>query len=238
VSSVCIFPDLDALAEAIAQRFCNEAKQAAKENRFFSLVLTGGRTAAKVYQWFIAPGFRDEIPWASVHLFWTDERCVPPESDESNFGMAHRTFLHAIPIPHENVHRIRGEEDPANEANRYSLEIRSHIILKKNGDHCFDWVLMGLGMDGHTASIFPGKENLINAPDLCGVVRHPQTKQKRITLTGLAFKQAACVTYHVIGLDKAGTISELISKSSKSRKFPAAHVPGEWYLDQAAASNL
>ena len=205
---------------------------------FFSLVLTGGATAAKVYQWFAAPGFRDEIPWESVHLFWTDERCVPPESDESNFGTAYRAFLHAILIPDENVHRIRGEEDPANEADRYACEIQNHVVLKKNSNHCFDWVFMGLGVDGHTASIFPGKEYLLSMPDLCGVVYHPQTNQKRITLTGSAFQQAACITYHVIGSDKAEIISKLFSKSRESRKFPAAHVSGEWYLDQAAAFSL
>ena len=97
---------------------------------------------------------------------------------------------------------------------------------------------MGLGVDGHTASIFPGEENLLSTPDLCGVVSHPQTDQNRITLTGAAFRQAARLTYHVIGSDKAEIISKLFSKSPESRKFPAAHISGEWYLDQAAAFSL
>ena len=238
MNSVRVFPGLDDLAEAMALRFREEAKQAARKNRIYSLVLTGGATAAKVYRLFAAPRFGDEIPWESVHLFWTDERCVSPESDESNFGAAHRVFLHAVSIPDENIHRIRGEEDPATEANRYAREIKDHRALRENPNRCFDWIFMGLGMDGHTASIFPGQETLLSTPDLCGVARHAETGQNRITLTGSAFQQATCITYHVIGSDKAGIISDLVSKSPKSKKFPAAHISGEWYLDQAAASSL
>ncbi|SVE41348.1 uncharacterized protein METZ01_LOCUS494202, partial [marine metagenome] len=160
VSSVRIFPNSDTLAGAIALRFREEAKQAARENRLYSLVLTGGATAEKIYQKFAGVGFSNEIPWESVHLFWTDERCVSPESDESNFGTAYRAFLHAISIPEENIHRMRGEEDPLTEARRYSGEIQNYLALKGNPNHCFDWVFMGLGMDGHTASLFPGQETL------------------------------------------------------------------------------
>jgi 6-phosphogluconolactonase len=238
VSSVRIFPNPDALAEAMALRFRKEAKQAARENRIYSLVLTGGATAAKIYRLFAVPRFGGEIPWESVHLFWTDERCVSPESNESNFGMAHRMFLHAVSIPDENIHRIRGEENPVTAANRYACEIQNHMVLKGDPSCCFDWVFMGLGMDGHTASIFPGQEALLSASDLCGVARHAETGQNRITLTGSAFQQAARITYHVIGSDKAGITSELVSESPESKKFPAAHISGEWYLDQAAASSL
>jgi len=238
VSSVRIFPNSDTLAGAIALRFREEAKQAARENRLYSLVLTGGATAEKIYQKFAGVGFSNEIPWESVHLFWTDERCVSPESDESNFGTAYRAFLHAISIPEENIHRMRGEEDPVTEARRYSGEIQNYLALKGNPNHYFDWVFMGVGMDGHTASLFPGQENFLSTPKLCGVSQHPQTGQNRITLTASALQNAACITYHVIGLDKAGIVSELVSKSPESKKFPVAYIPGEWYLDQAAASNL
>ena len=238
MNPVRIFPDVDVLAEAMALRFREEAKQAAREDRLYSLVLTGGATAARVYRWFAEPGFGDEIPWESVHLFWTDERCVSPESDESNFGTAYRAFLSSVSIPEENIHRMRGEDDPAMEASRYAGEIQNHLALRRNSNHCFDWVFMGLGLDGHTASLFPGQETLLSTPDLCAVARHPQTGQNRLTLTATAFQQAACITYHVIGPDKAGIISELVSESPESRKYPAAQVSGEWYLDPPAASSL
>ena len=238
MNSICIFPDPDALADAIALRFRKESKQAARENRLYSIVLSGGNTADKVYRRFGLSKFGNEIPWESVHVFWTDERCVSPESVESNFRTAQQAFLKTVVIPDENIHRIKGEEDPVKEADRYAFEIQNHQILKKNSTYCFDWVLMGLGLDGHTASIFSGKENFLSTPKLCGVSQHPQTSQNRITLTASALQNAACITYHVFGSDKAGIVSELVSKSPESKKFPVAYIPEEWNLDQAAASNL
>jgi 6-phosphogluconolactonase len=238
MNSLKIFPNLDALANAIASRFSEEAKQAANQNRLYSVVLTGGNTAAKVYRLLAAPGFIDEIPWESVHLFWTDERCVAPESNESNYGTAHRAFLNGLSIPDKNIHRIHGEDNPASEANRYACEIQNHLTLKNNSKNCFDWVLMGLGMDGHTASLFPGQEALLNPQGFCDVAQHPETKQKRITLTAPILQRAKHITYHVVGSEKAEVISELISESSESQKYPAARIHGEWYLDEAAASCL
>jgi 6-phosphogluconolactonase len=238
MNSVKIFHGLGALANAIASRFREEAKQAANQNRLYSVVLTGGNTAAKVYRLLATPGFRDTIPWESVHLFWTDERCVAPESNESNFGAAHRVFLNGLSIPDENIHRIRGEDNPAAEANRYACEIQKHMTLKNNSKYYFDWVLMGLGVDGHTASLFPGQEALLNPQGFCDVAQHPETKQKRITLTAPMLQRAKQITYHVVGFEKAEVISELIYESSESQKYPAARIPGEWYLDEAAASCL
>jgi 6-phosphogluconolactonase len=238
MNSVRIFSDLNHLAEAMALRFSEEARQAAREDRLYSVVLTGGVTASKIYRLFGAPGSGDNIPWESVHLFWTDERCVPPESNESNFGTAHRAFLNDLSIPDENIHRIDGEDNPAVEANRYACEIQSHLKLRNNSKYCFDWVLMGLGMDGHTASLFPGQEALLNPQGFCDVAEHPETKQKRITLTAPMLQRAKHITYHVVGSEKAEVISELISESSESQKYPAARIHGEWYLDKAAASSL
>jgi 6-phosphogluconolactonase len=199
MNSVRIFSDLNHLAEAMALRFSEEARQAAREDRLYSVVLTGGVTASKIYRLFGAPGSGDNIPWESVHLFWTDERCVPPESNESNFGTAHRAFLNDLSIPDENIHRIDGEDNPAVEANRYACEIQSHLKLRNNSKYCFDWVLMGLGMDGHTASLFPGQEALLNPQGFCDVAEHPETKQKRITLTAPMLQRAKHITYHVVG---------------------------------------
>ena len=238
MNSIRIFSNLNHLAKAMALRFCEEAKQAKRENHLYSVILTGGLTASRVYQYFGAPGFGDEIPWESVHLFWTDERCVSPESNESNFGSTQRSLLNNISIPDENIHRIHGEDDPKTAANRYAFEIQNHIALKNNSKFCFDWVLMGLGMDGHTASLFPGQEALYNPQGFCDVAQHPETNQKRITLTVPLFQYAKHITYHVVGSEKAGVISLLISESSESNLYPAAQIPGEWYLDEAAASCL
>jgi 6-phosphogluconolactonase len=232
------FLNLDHLTEVIVSRFREEAKQAASKNQVYSVVLTGGNTAKKIYRLFAEPGFKDEIPWEFVHLFWSDERCVPSESNESNFGTAHRAFLNDLSIPDENIHRIHGENDPAVEADRYACEIQNHFALKNNSKHCFDWALMGLGMDGHTASLFSGQEALLNPQGFCDVAQHPETNQKRITMTVPAFQCAKHITYHVVGSEKSKVVSELIFESSKSKKYPASQINGEWYLDEAAASCL
>jgi len=238
MKSVQIFPTPDALAETIALRFRDESKKAARENRLYSVAFSGGSTAPKIYYLLGVPGIIDEIPWESVHLFWTDERCVLPESNQSNFGTIHRAFLHSIPIPGTNIHRIKGEEDPNLEANRYASEIQSHFALRNNSKYFFDWVLLGLGIDGHTASLFSEQDALLSTRDLCGVAQHPETGQNRITLTKSALQQSAHITYHVIGIEKAEIVSELGSQSSESKKYPAAHIEGEWFLDKGAASRL
>lgn len=238
MNSVIIFSDLDVLAEAVAKRLRDESEMAAQENRLYSIVLTGGKTASKIYRWFGKPGFGDRIPWELVHLFWTDERCVPPESQESNFGTAYRAFLQSISIPDENIHRINGEVDPVEESVRYGNEIQEHIALKKEKNIFFDWVLMGLGPDGHTASLFPKQEKNLITSSLCEVALHSETDQKRITLTPAAIKCSTCVTYHVTGQQKAEIVSSLVLKSCQRNKYPAAYIPGEWYLDEDAASSL
>jgi 6-phosphogluconolactonase len=238
LDNIHIFPDSDRLAEALALRLKEKAEQAANENRLYSIVLSGGATATTLYRWFAAPDFGDQIPWKSVHLFWADERCVPPESEESNFGTAYQAFIQSIAIPDENIHRIRGEADPVTESNRYDKEVLEYLSLRNIKDHSFDCVLLGLGADGHTASLFPGQENLIQTPNLSEVVCHPETGQKRITLTPSAIRRSNGIAYHVIGQQKAGIVSELILKSEESKKYPAAHIRGEWYLDDASASGL
>lgn len=237
MDNVRIFPDSDALAQTLALCLKDEAVRAAGENRVYTVVLSGGETASNVYRQFAAPGFGDQIPWESVHLFWSDERCVPPESEGSNFGIAHHTFLKFISIPDENIHRIRGEENPDTESIRYSKEIQEHLALRNASENFFDWVFLGLGADGHTASIFPGQEEIVKTSNLCEVARHPQTDQKRVTLTPAAIKRSGRVTYHVVGQQKAEIVTALILEPTLNKKYPAAHIAGEWFLDKAAASS-
>ncbi len=238
MSNVRVFSDPDSLAEKIALRLKVEADLAFKENRIYSIVLSGGESAAKIYQIFSSPGFVEKIPWRSIHLFWADERCVPSESKECNFHIACQAFLNSISIPSKNIHRIKAEINPSKESTRYDMEIREHLALKKNGDFYFDWVLLGLGEDGHTASLFPNQENLFKTTNLCILTNNPKTGQKRITLTPAAIKKSSCITYHVVGQHKSKIVASLFSEFSQSLKYPASYIPGEWYLDKDAASNL
>jgi len=238
MKSLRVFSDLKDMAQTIALQWQEQAGQMASEGRVFSVVLSGGDTAEQIYSRLIEQDCFNQILWNRVHLFWADERCVPPESEESNYGNCRRFLLNHIPIPIENVHRIRGEDDPEVESIRYALEIQEHALLRKGQTNIFDWVFLGIGNDGHTASLFYGDDSIIGSLKLYEVARHPETDQNRITLTPSAIRKSNRTTYHVIGREKSHIVSELVSKSSRSEKLPAACITGEWYLDQDAASRL
>jgi 6-phosphogluconolactonase len=231
-----IFPDSQSIAEKIAFCWYAQAQKAAMDKRVFSVVLSGGATASLVYRHLAQYKPMSPVIWKWVHIFWADERCVPPEHEESNYLNIQRTFLKDIQIPKKNIHRIRGENKPFSECLRYEKEIIDHQILKSSDDKLFDWVLLGVGSDGHTASLFPGQDFLLGSQEMCVVVRHPVTGEKRITLTPYALNQSSRVTYNVVGSDKADKISDLVLETSRNNRFPTDYIKGEWFLDYAAAS--
>jgi 6-phosphogluconolactonase len=238
MKSVRVFADSEEMAEEIARRWYRGAEMAIKTRGVFSVTLSGGATPPKVYQKMASPLWINKIPWDAVHIFWTDERCVPPESKESNYQTICRALLNHLPIPKENVHRMKGEEEPEKESIRYAKEIKDHMVLRNGQKNLFDWVLLGLGIDGHTASLFPGQEKVLKTSNLCEVTKHPETDQTRITLTPSAIQSSTCITYHVIGKQKAEIVSELVLNPGKNKKYPADNISGEWYLDKAAALGL
>ncbi len=154
MGSLCIFLDPDTMAKEIASQLEKCASQTEKDGRIFTLVLSGGSTDPVLYGKLAEPKWRDRIPWKSVHIFFADERCVPPENEESNYGICCRVLLDHIAIPNSNIHRIRGEEDPILESTRYAKEIQDHMMLREGQANFFDWVFLGVGTDGHTASLF------------------------------------------------------------------------------------
>jgi 6-phosphogluconolactonase len=237
MSFVNVFPDSEAMALEIARQWYYGAHKASQKKNVFTIVLSGGATASKVYRKIGSSQWNDKMPWEVIHIFWADERCVPPKHEESNYFNIQRAFLENLPIPAENIHRICGETEPFSEAARYEKEILDHLALRNDAHKLFDWVLLGVGSDGHTASLFPGNEYLLDSPNICAVVEHPATGQKRITLTPYAINRSARVTYHVVGQDKATIVSDLIPKSELKR-FPTGHIEGEWFLDRAAGSLL
>jgi len=238
MKSVRVFADSEAMAEEIARNWHHCALAAAKAKSVFSVVLSGGTTAAKVYHQLASPVWINKIPWDIVHIFWADERCVSPVSEESNYQTICHALLDHVPIPENNVHRMKGEEEPEEESIRYAREIKDHMTLRGQQDTFFDWVLLGVGADGHTASLFPGQEKILKSSSLCEVASHPETGQTRITLTPSAIQRSASITYHVIGQGKSNIVSALVAESPQCENYPAAHIPGEWYLDAVAASRL
>ncbi len=237
MGSLCIFLDPDTMAKEIASQLEKCASQTEKDGRIFTLVLSGGSTDPVLYGKLAEPKWRDRIPWKSVHIFFVDERCVPPENEESNYGICCRVLLDHIAIPNSNIHRIRGEEDPVSESTRYAKEIQDHMIFRKGQGNFFDWVFLGVGTDGHTASLFPG-QNIINSPKLCEVARHPDTGQLRITMTPAAIELSSRITYHCIGEEKSEIVFKLASDPSATNIYPALRIQGEWFLDKSASAKF
>jgi 6-phosphogluconolactonase len=237
MKSMCVFPDIEAMAQEIARCWHEQATKAANKKRVFSVVLSGGKTAPLIYGKLAGPEWRNRIPWEAVHIFFADERCVAPNNEESNYKIIYDHLLIQIPIPKENVHRIRGEKDPEKEAIRYTKNIQNHLVLRKGNINFFDWVFLGIGTDGHTASLFPG-QNIINSKKLCKATQNPDTGQNRITMTLAALNKSDRVTYHVIGENKSEIVSKLVSKPSSSNIYPVSQIQGELFLDREAASRI
>ena len=190
----------------------------------------------------VVKDYKDKIDWSKINFYRVDERCVSPDSNESNFGKTYNFLFNKINIPERNIHRIYGENDPASEAVRYSEELRKNIFLS-NGFPKFDLILLGMGDDGHTASIFPAQMELLNSVNVCAVAVHPESRQKRITLTGNVINNADKIYFLVTGKSKAEVMKKILDKNHDYLKYPAAHIQTNnnypfWYLDKEAASLL
>ena len=238
--SVRIFSTLEKLSLYFAKTL-SEYVSKTPEDRFFSLALSGGSTPKVVFE-FIALNFKDKINWHKVIIFWGDERCVSPESDESNYKMASESLLKRIPIPGANIFRIKGENDPETEAKRYS-EIAGKHISSINGNPQFDHIMLGLGEDGHTVSIFPNNIQLFDSKNLFEVSEHPVTKQKRITATGKIINNSKAVSFLVTGKNKSEKVCQIIENRNERKYFPASLVDPKngkliWLLDNFAAERL
>ncbi|HDR89464.1 MAG TPA: 6-phosphogluconolactonase [Bacteroidetes bacterium] len=214
-------------------------KRLAESENFF-MAVSGGSTPLLLFHRLAHAGGR--IPWNRIHLFWVDERCVPPGHPESNYGQAQQVWLQKITMPRENIHRMRGEDDPVIEAQRYGREIEN-ILPKKKGLPAFDVVLLGLGNDGHTASLFPGDNDSLISEKSCLAIRHPQTGQNRITLTPRIINRSKIVCFLVTGKEKAAPVQFILENSPSSEKFPGSYIRPEegelyWFLDAGAAGRI
>jgi len=239
-TSVKIFDTVEELAEYFATLLILHIRET-PDDREFSWVLSGGTTPKLVFR-KIASNFRDFIPWNKVNIFWGDERCVDPEDDDSNFKMAKESLLDHVPIPPSNYFRIQFEADPATEAGRYAELFRKQVKLYQ-GIPRADLLMLGLGEDGHTASIFPENLQLFNSDKLFEPTEHPDTRQKRITATGKVINRAKLVVMLVTGEAKASRVAQIINRLKGWDQLPAARVRPEngeliWLLDQKTAFKL
>ena len=212
-----------------------------KEGSSLTIAISGGNTPKFLFS-VIAEKYSISADWNKVHLFWVDERCVPPDDPESNYGMTDRLLLGKINIPGKNIHRIRGEADPVAEAGRYSEEILKYT-RHENKIPVFDIVILGMGEDGHTASIFPGNSELLYSDRICDTAIHPVSGQKRVTITGKVINNADAIIFIVTGQDKADIVSKIIGKRAEAVMFPASHIFSvrgntTWLLDEEASRFL
>lgn len=234
-----IFPSPEELVEAFARHLVLLVSKSGNEQKPFTIALSGGATPKLLYK-LLAGKYNESTDWRGVHFFWGDERCVPPDDPESNYGTAYRIFLSRINIPEKNIHRIKGEEDPAKEAARYGAEILRYTGISENIPE-FNIIILGVGDDGHIASIFPGNPDLLNSKEICEVTRHPASGQKRITITGKVINNADSIFFIVTGSRKAQIINQIFGKAAESPDFPAGnivpvHGKAEWWLDKNAGA--
>lgn len=225
----------------VADAFALFLAMASRRRPRTTIALSGGSTPQLLFR-RLAEDYADRIDWSTLHLFWGDERCVPPDHEDSNYGMTKRLLLDRVDIPAANVHRIRGEDDPRREAHRYSAEIMEHVP-EEQGLPAFDIVLLGLGEDGHTASIFPDQRSLLTVEAVAVPARHPETGQQRISLSGPVINNGRHIAFLVTGAGKADRVREILLQEGKWQEFPAAHIEARngrllWFLDQAAARGL
>jgi len=228
-------------ARAVAELILAKAKGKVKQSLPLNIALSGGSTPKLLFN-LLASEYVDSIPWHFVRLFWVDERCVPPTHAESNYGMTYENLLKSVPIHDANVFPIQGETDPEKEAQRYQNTLRTQLP-SSNGLPKFDLVLLGMGDDGHTASIFPNKLSLLHSDQLVAVSVHPVSNQKRITITGQLIDHADEVIFLITGASKANVLKQIIHREPNFEKYPASYihaqsVPAHFFLDQAAAGKL
>ncbi len=247
MTSIVIYPDPEALAHGAAEHFSACAAEAIARQGRFSVALSGGSTPRALYEKLGTLPYRDQITWAKVHIFFGDERCVPPDDSQSNYRMAEQTLLAKVPLPAANIHRMHGEDNPSGAAAAYERELREFFGSDAEEDESsvarFDLILLGLGEDGHTASLFP------ETPPV-GETRHwvlanfvAKLKMWRLTLTPVVINNAREVLFLVEGESKAARLEEVLHGGYRPTELPAQIVHPEegetrWFVDRAAASQL
>lgn len=230
-----VFPTPDAAAQAVADHIIASAAAAIDQRGSFTLALSGGSTPKPVYELLADEPYLSRIPWPKVEVFFCDERCVPPEHAESNFRLARETLLDYIDIPPANIHRMRGEIDPQTAAIEYG-----QMLKEKFGDAGLDLALLGMGADGHTASLFPGTAALQETHHRCVATFVEKLQAWRISLTLPFLNRSNEVLILVTGANKAARVQEVLEATDEAEPLPVQRidpVSGQllWYLDVDAA---
>ncbi len=246
--NVEIFATRDELTVAAAERFVACAAAAIESTETFSVALSGGSTPQALFALLATPAYASRVRWPQVHVFWGDERCVPPSYEDSNYRMADDLLLSRVPVRATNVHRMRGEESPAAAAQQYERELRSAFDTPTGPPRAapgarFDLVLLGLGTNGHTASLFPHMQSVREHTRWVMEENVEALQMWRLTLTPVILNQAAEIVFVVAGKEKAPVLRSVLYGAREVDDLPAqviAPVDGRlrWMIDAAAAAEL
>lgn len=233
-----VFDSKEQLMKALT-RHLNQSVQ--QKSGLFNLAISGGSTPLKWFD-FMAAGVGVETDWKQVRFYWVDERCVPPDHPGSNYGNALKRLLNPLKIDIAQVYRIMGELDAEEARTRYESVLNSELP-KIDGTPHFDLIILGMGTDGHTASVFPGQEKIWESGLPCEVSQHPETGQRRISLTGRVINKADEVIFIVTGTDKANVLAEMSAGGAAGDRLPASWVQPVsrslyWYMDRDAAAGV
>lgn len=236
-----VFNSSDAVAESIAQQWLEMSKSAAVVN----ISLSGGSTPKAIFSYIVQSRFVDQICWRNLHFWWGDERCIPANDPQSNYGEAMRRLFAHVSIPFENLHAIDGNATPEEACRKFIDEMAANLPIRVDNENArpvYDWIILGLGEDGHTASLFPAQTDYQEVHN--GIVAyHPETKQARVSLSAPAICSAKRVTYLALGTGKKNIVGSIINEAPQAKKLPATIIKStqgmtEWYLDQRSAASL
>jgi 6-phosphogluconolactonase len=242
--AVEIFNDADELAQQAAQLILTQSQLAVARNNFFTIALSGGSTPKRLYELLADPTqqFRSNLPWDRIHFFWTDERHVPPDDPDSNYRMVSEAMLARAPVPPINIHRMLSEKANASEAaDDYELRLRKFFHPSTGELPRIDFVLLGLGTDGHTASLFPDSEVLQETQRWVAAPWIAKLNSNRLTMTLPVLNNASTVVFLVSGREKAEILREVLK--GEPDRFPAQRINPtngalSWLVDADGASKL
>jgi 6-phosphogluconolactonase len=243
-SKIVTVSDSGALADLTVENFINYAQQAIEQRGVFHVAISGGSTPVRFYERLSDASVHSKIQWGKVHIFWVDERCVPPSSEASNFGLATDTFLLDIPIPGENIHRVTGElQNYADAVDEYEQIIRAVFKITKGQVPEFDLVILGMGSDGHIGSILPNTYALFDTDDLVSAVYRMNGDYNRITLTVPVMKEARRILILVSGENKAQIMADVFRTEPDPVRYPVHALwpvlhKVQWLIDRSAAAKL
>lgn len=240
---IIVLDDFHALTRKTAEEFCKKALEAISQRGRFTVALSGGSTPKKLYTLLAseAAPFRQRLQWDKIHFFWGDERCVPPSHADSNYRMVNESMLSKLPILPENVHPIlpRDDGDSAKTADDYEKMLRRFFRLSDGGFPRFDLILLGMGNDGHTASLFPGSDAIHEKERLTATVKVEKSNSDRITLTPPVLNNARLIMFLVSGASKAETLKNVLESDYQPEQLPAQIVRPTngkvlWLVDKTA----